>query len=332
MSLEKLKKIRNELALEVYEEYNIKDGEIYLKNRKGNKIIETYLEDIYNLSYFYLDRKFSEPLNELFLIGVKPYEFIQNRLKEESTPKQKTESKDSSMSETDNILQAILKSITEVKDKVDNVSNKQDVMQSQIDAHTVSINNWNEKFNETIAMDTIFNEESNANVKKRKMNEEEQSNKGSHSNLYNQTKYKENKINSSSKNNRRREKTQKTVIIGSNEAGKIKAAVKTFDVFVGNLHMETNEQEILNMFSVNHIKIIKYGEIETRLKKARAYRVRINYEDKDKIFNPKIWPKGVMLSKYFEKVETGSYSNNNRNLVPNSSSSPKARAGGGESS
>jgi hypothetical protein len=109
-------------------------------------------------------------------------------------------------------------------------------------------------------------------------------------------------------------------------------SLKTFDVFVGNLHMETNEQEIFNMFSVNHIKIIKYDEIETRLKKARGYSVRIIYEDNDKIFNPKIWPKGVILSKYFEKVETGSYNNNNRNLVPNSSSSPKARAGGGESS
>jgi hypothetical protein len=185
-------------------------------------------------------------------------------------------------------------------------------------------------------MYTILNDESNANIKKRKMNEEEQRNeyiKGSHSNQNLQTKYKENKIHSSSSNNnRRREKSQKTVIIGSNETGKIKAAVKTFDAFVGNLHMETNEQEIINMFSVNHIKIIKYGEIETRLKKARAYRVRINYEDKEKIFNPKIWPKEVVLSKYFEIVETGSYNNNNRNLVLNSSSSPKARAGGGESS
>jgi hypothetical protein len=108
-------------------------------------------------------------------------------------------------------------------------------------------------------------------------------------------------------------------------------SLKTYDAFVGNLHMETNEQEIFNMFSVNHIKIIKYDEIETRLKKSRGYSVRIIYEDNDKIFNPKIWPKGVMLSKYFEKVETGSYNNNNRNLVPNSSSSPKARAGGGES-
>jgi hypothetical protein len=141
-------------------------------------------------------------------------------------------------------------------------------------------------------MDTIFNDESNANIKKRKMNEDEQSNehiKRSHTNQYRQTKYNETKIHRSSNNNRRREKTQKTVIIGSNETGKIKAAVKTFDAFVGNLHMETNEQEILNMFLVNHIKINKYGEMETRLKKARAYRVRINNEDKDKIFNLKIW-------------------------------------------
>lgn len=212
MSLEKLKKIRNELALDVYEEFNLKEGEIYLKNRKGNKIMETYFEDIYNLSYFYLDRKFSEPLNEIFSIGVKPYVFIKNRIKEESKTKQKTEAKNSSMSETDSILQAILKSITEVKEKVDNVSNKQDVMQSQIDAHTVSINNWNEKFNETIAMDTILNDESNANTKKRKMNEEEQRNeyiKGSNSNQNIQTKYKENKTHSSSNNNRRRERHKK---------------------------------------------------------------------------------------------------------------------------
>ena len=70
-------------------------------------------------------------------------------------------------------------------------------MQAQIDAHTVSINNWNEKFNETLAMDTIFNDESNANIKKRKMNEEKQRKeyiKGSHSNQNLQTKYKENKI------------------------------------------------------------------------------------------------------------------------------------------
>ena len=151
-------------------------------------------------------------------------------------------------------------------------------------------------------MDTIFNDESNANIKKRKINEEEQRkeyNKGSHSNQYLQTKYKERNIHSSSNNNRKWEKTQKTVIIGSNETGKIKAAVKNFDAFVGNLQMETDEHEIRKMFSVNHIKIIKYGEILTRLKKTRAYRVRMNYEDKDKIFNPKIWPKGVMLSKYF---------------------------------
>ena len=49
---------------------------------------------------------------------MKPYVFIKNRLKEESTTKQKTESSNSSMSGTDAMLQAILKSITEVKEKV----------------------------------------------------------------------------------------------------------------------------------------------------------------------------------------------------------------------
>ena len=76
MNADNLKKIRNLLALEVYDEYNLKEGEMYLKNRKGNKIIESYSEDIYNLSYFYLDRKFSDPLDDIFSVGVKPGVFI----------------------------------------------------------------------------------------------------------------------------------------------------------------------------------------------------------------------------------------------------------------
>ena len=307
---------------------------MYLKNRKGNKIIESYSEDIYNLSYFYIDSKFTDPLDDIFSVGVKPGVFIKNIIKLEGIEKQGKEISNSIMSDTDKVLQAILKSIDEVKGKVDHISDKQDTMQIQIDAHTVSINNWNEKFNETVAEAMIL-EEIQANVKKKKINEDEErkngGSKGSLSNINHLLKAKENKIFSNLSNNKRREKTQKTVIVGVSESVKVKTAEKTFDVFVGNIHMEAEEGEVLNMFSSNNIRIIKYGELETRLKKAKAFRVRINYEDKDKIFNPKIWPKGVRLSKYFEKVEPGIHFNSDRKLAPSASSSPKAKARGDES-
>jgi hypothetical protein len=77
------------------------------------------------------------------------------------------------------------------------------------------------------------------------------------------------------------------------------------------------------MFSKNNIKIIKYGEIPTRLQRARAYRVRISYEDKDKIFDSILWPKGEAMSKFFTKEDSDKYYNMNNKIQPKSSSSPK---------
>ena len=94
------------------------------------------------------------------------------------------------------------------------------------------------------------------------------------------------------------------MIVGTNELHEAKAAIKTFDAFVGNLHIDTTEENVVYMFSQNGFQIIRIGEIETRLKIAKAFRVRINYYDKDKIFDHKYWAKGTTLSKYFEKEES----------------------------
>jgi hypothetical protein len=47
------------------------------------------------------------------------------------------------------------------------------------------------------------------------------------------------------------------------------------------------------MFSRNGIKVLEYSEIKTRLNKTKAFQVRINYTEKDKIFKATIWEKGV---------------------------------------
>ena len=78
------------------------------------------------------------------------------------------------------------------------------------------------------------------------------------------------------------------------------------------------------MFSTNGITILRYEEILTRLRRVKAFWARINYEDKNKIFNPTLWAQGITLSKFFYKA----ISNNKKDRTfsrPTSSSSPNAR-------
>jgi hypothetical protein len=76
------------------------------------------------------------------------------------------------------------------------------------------------------------------------------------------------------------------------------------------------------MFSRQGIKVIEFMEIKTRLNRTKAFAVRINYEDKGKIFNPANWAKDVVIkiSKYFPK---DTYQENTNNK-----SSPNANATG----
>ena len=233
---------------------------------------------------------------------------------------------DNGMTSNEAILKEILLNISKIDKKVDGVAKKQDLMQIQLDSNTDNIN----KLNESIAMSKLENtmeiDINTGNGKKRRIND---STETKDSKLTKQVEMKSDKavkvVDNNTKLNlyNKREKKPRSIMIGSNESSSIKIASRTFDTFVGNLHLESRESDVVDMFSKNNIKIIKYGEIPTRLQRARAYRVRIDYEDKDKIFDSRIWPKGVVMSKFFIKDESDKYSNNNNKIIPRSSSSPK---------
>jgi len=159
---EKLKHIRNKLSLELFDEFNLNEGDIILKNRKGNKLAESYSEDIYNLSVFYLDRTFIDPLNELFTVGIKPQVLIKERQEKEKLTirlKEKSDSnlvkRDKDMLTTETILKEILEKINNVDKKVDGVVVKQDLMQIQLDTNSENIN----KLNESIAISKLEKKE-----------------------------------------------------------------------------------------------------------------------------------------------------------------------------
>jgi hypothetical protein len=270
----------------------LNEGDIILKNRKGNKLAESYSEDIYNLSVFYLDRTFIDPLNELFTVGIKPQVLIKERQEKEKLTirlKEKSDSnlvkRDKDMLTTETILKEILKKINNVDKKVDGVVVKQDLMQIQLDTNSENIN----KLNESIAISKLENSMDidliTGNGKKRRINDSIDKKETKYTNHDHNKSTKSLEINKKVNTNIKSEKKPKSVMIGSNESSKVKIAIKTFETFVGNLHLDSCETDIVDMFSKNNIKIIKYGDIPTRLQRARAYRVSISYEDKDKIFD-----------------------------------------------
>jgi hypothetical protein len=325
INIDKLSKIRNILGDICIEEIGFKPGEMELKSRKGNKINASYAQDIYFLSIFYLDKTFIEQLNEILKVIIKPEDLIKERNKatevidqlKEATNKKDKEIKNIKRMSTDATLKEILSKLQSIGEKVEGVSNKQNEMQIQLDLNSESIRNINEKLNEptfaTGGMEenhsTKINEDEeysqmeliNNNSKKRKVGTNNE-NVGARK-ILSSTKYQ-------LSGNQAHIKRPKTVIIGTHEgkADKIKAAERSFEVFVGNLDIKTEINAVIDMFSRNGIKVLDYIEIQTRLNKTKAFAVSINYSDKDKIFKATNWEKGVSMSKYFRK-DNRNYSN-----------------------
>ena len=190
--------------------------------------------------------------------------------------------------------------MTTLTDKVDRVSEKQDVMQEQLDINTSNINLLSGKITETTMAGGDIELEASADG--RTSQEEEQGSKFPNNNKkmklchdekdkkeMNNNKRKYRETNESSKENI---KKGKTTVNGNSNEFNIKAAIKTFEVFLGNIDLSCNEREVVNMFSKNGITILRYEEISTRLRRAKAFWVRINYNE-NKIFNPTLWAQGI---------------------------------------
>jgi hypothetical protein len=217
-------------------------------------------------------------------VGLKPQVLIKERQEKEKLTirlKEKSDSnlvkRDKDMLTTETILKIILEKKNNVDKKVDGVVVKQDLMQIQLDTNeSIAIS----KLENSMDIDIIT-----GNGKKRRINDSIDKKETKYTNHDHNKSTKSLEINKKVNTNIKSEKKPKSVMIGSYESSKVKIAIKTFETFVGNLHLDSCETDIVDMFSKNNIKIIKYGEIPTRLQRARADRVSISYEDKEKIFD-----------------------------------------------
>ena len=109
----------------------------------------------------------------------------------------------------------------------------------------------------------------------------------------------------------------KTRVIGIGNNNAVKAADKTFDVFINNVDIKYTNENMTNMFNMNKIEVIQCTEYPKRVKKSKAFVVKINALDKEKVYKPELWPKNVILSKYSIYDKSNQYKQNGRDETKN---------------
>jgi hypothetical protein len=96
---------------------------------------------------------------------------------------------------------------------------------------------------------------------------------------------------------------KKTKVAGKGLKKDVKAAERTFEIFVNNVDMKDSVNNVVTMFNKNSIQLIHCVEYSKRINKSKAFVVKIRANDKDKVYNPLLCPTDVILSKFSSNVE-----------------------------
>jgi len=97
-------------------------------------------------------------------------------------------------------------------------------------------------------------------------------------------------------------------IYGSNESSNFKTGIVPFNVYVGNIHLDTKDEEVSHLFHNNGIQVINQCRIQTRSKFSKAYRVTISKDNSALINDSGLWTKNLILNRFtFSKEEKLSF-------------------------
>jgi len=269
----------------VCEECEICMKDVILKSRRGIKQIENNIMDIYTLSHFYLDKQISDEINEIFCLRTKPFEYI----KEKSRIKflvdkvytsvnsyNPTITEESEMT-NDEKLEKILSGLSSVQLNIETILKTQTAMQSQLDKNTSELEQVKKDvINLTINNDVIMDSD-NSNRKRRRETDSlvlEETNKmttlsrdnsspksTSQAMLYSTATTSRPLIKKVDDNNRK-----KTKVIGKGISSDIKAAEKTFNVFINNVDINDSEEKVVQTFKLNNIEVKECVEFNKRIK------------------------------------------------------------------
>ena len=114
------------------------------------------------------------------------------------------------------------------------------------------------------------------------------------------------KRNSKPKNNNSKYKSDSIKLIrGSGQKcnnNLLKGVDKLVDIYVGRVELNTNE-EVINSFIKDNFNI---SPVITELLKIKSdefksYKVKVKLSERDSLFDPSLWPNGVVINKYYNK-------------------------------
>ena len=100
-----------------------------------------------------------------------------------------------------------------------------------------------------------------------------------------------------------------TAIRGSRETGggNFKAAERLVDLFLGGVDRDASSESIkeyiLNTFNVD---IVDIAQLHILSQRYNAFKLTVRLFDKEKLFKPELWPQGIELNKFYNRVKKSS--------------------------
>ena len=89
---------------------------------------------------------------------------------------------------------------------------------------------------------------------------------------------------------------------GRNTGGALKAAFRSVDVFIGRVSNDIDCDGIKNYInSVFNIQTLTISEIEIRATDYKAFKVGVNLNDREALFNADLWPENIIVDKFYNK-------------------------------
>ena len=324
--IKKLVILRNNVANLFHQSFNTKD-DLSLKYRKGENSNNSISSDIFILSHCIVDNIPSKQIDEIFNIKIKPSLFLE---KKEAQSKKinfifrqlnldlEMDEEVQQLSDSQKI-DKILNSVMILTNNYEKLNNKVDNMKSSFDQEIKTIKQEMESNNKKDLQYQVINSSPNNIIDLNKSHNSDNSSPGN-VNKKRKTINVSYKLKTSNQENNSKEynsfKRKKTIIKGDQDNTGIATAGRVFELYIGGISQEENEDRIKAYFQSKNIHIIELIKINTRIPKSNAFKatipkgeVHIIYDKNEK------WPINMILNKFtppnLNKIFSNRYNSNN---------------------
>ena len=100
---------------------------------------------------------------------------------------------------------------------------------------------------------------------------------------------------------RQRRSSRKVTGIKLN-SGSFKAAVRTCDIFIGRVDKEVSEEGIKDYIkNTFNVTVSDVEKLVIKTNSYNAFKVCVNFKDRDALFSRDLWPEGIVVGKYYNR-------------------------------